>query len=195
MRGQGFALGDQQLTIGRAIENDVRIDDPHVSRRHAVIRRVNGAVVIEDVHSSGGIIVNDKRVARARVLRVGDRVRLGSVELELWDAATPPTEARTPARSESARPPAGRAPRGRGVLRGGLLMLSVGMIAAVVGYAKWAAPILRCIKNAQSAAGSCINPSALAIAAGGGLLVTVGAIMVVVGLCIRSAARREQQRA
>jgi hypothetical protein len=40
-RGQSFVLG-RQISIGRSDENDVVLDDPNVSRRHAVIQQKAG---------------------------------------------------------------------------------------------------------------------------------------------------------
>ena len=44
-----------------------RVDDPNVSRRHAEIRRENGAFWIVDLGSTNGIEVNGERVERARL--------------------------------------------------------------------------------------------------------------------------------
>ncbi len=50
------------VTIGRA-ECDVDLNDPDVSRRHAVVRRVDEGLAIEDLGSTNGTFVNDRRVA------------------------------------------------------------------------------------------------------------------------------------
>ncbi|MEA3341904.1 MAG: DUF3662 and FHA domain-containing protein, partial [Chloroflexota bacterium] len=60
-------LGGQQhvdlvqavVSIGRALDNDVIIEDPRVSRRHAQLRRRYGRYVLYDVGSSGGTKIND----------------------------------------------------------------------------------------------------------------------------------------
>jgi FHA domain len=79
----GCTLAFGELTIGRAPESDLRLDDPYVSRRHAVVRRTGDELAIEDAGSRAGVVVNDVRVSGPTVLREGDRVRLGRVELEL----------------------------------------------------------------------------------------------------------------
>lgn len=197
MRGQGFVLASDELTIGRAVENDVRIEDPHVSRRHAVIRRTNGVVTIEDAKSSSGVIVNGVRLTRAHILRAGDRVRLGSVELELNGVATSPGQAATPAGPTSSQLALRLEPmrrRARRVMAGGVALVLAGVITAAVGYAKWVSPILDCLNHPQqdlAPATSCIDAAGILIAAAGGLLLTVGTVMVIVSLLMRRGVQRE----
>jgi pSer/pThr/pTyr-binding forkhead associated (FHA) protein len=81
LHGRTLALGD--LTIGRAPGSDLRLDDPYVSRHHAVVRQTGDELVIEDAGSRAGVVVNDVPTSGPTVLREGDRVRLGRVELEL----------------------------------------------------------------------------------------------------------------
>ena len=83
LRGQRFSLADAELSIGRAESNDVRLENPYVSRRHAVLRRAGRALVIHDLGSSGGLLVNGTRTGEPTLLHIGDRIRLGDVELEL----------------------------------------------------------------------------------------------------------------
>ncbi|HEY7513672.1 MAG TPA: FHA domain-containing protein, partial [Vicinamibacteria bacterium] len=56
-------------------------DTTGISRHHCTLRAVGGEAIVED-HSGGGTFVNGERVNRA-VLRVGDRLRLGSPGVEL----------------------------------------------------------------------------------------------------------------
>src|SRR3954454_12478991 len=50
------------ITIGRDQRNDVVVNDPRVSRRHALLRRVGDGFRIEDLGSSNRIYVNGERV-------------------------------------------------------------------------------------------------------------------------------------
>ena len=81
LHGRTLAFGE--LTIGRAPGSDLRLDDPYVSRRHAVVSRTGDELVIEDAGSRAGVVVNDFPTSGPTVLREGDRVRLGRVDLEL----------------------------------------------------------------------------------------------------------------
>jgi hypothetical protein len=65
--------------VGRADENDVVIDSPLVSRRHARIERAGGAYRVFDHGSTHGTYVNGRRVEDAP-LRIGDVVRFADQE-------------------------------------------------------------------------------------------------------------------
>ena len=64
-------------TIGRA-DCDVELSDPDVSRRHAVVRRVDGGLALEDLDSTNGTFVNETRISGIAEIAVGDRVRFGN---------------------------------------------------------------------------------------------------------------------
>lgn len=72
------------LTIGRGSQADLRINDPSVSRQHARIV-VTGAdddldIVIEDLGSTNGVVVNGVKVRRA-ALGDGSRIEIGSTRM------------------------------------------------------------------------------------------------------------------
>jgi pSer/pThr/pTyr-binding forkhead associated (FHA) protein len=73
------------MTIGRA-GCDVDLSDPDVSRRHAVVRRVNGGLALEDLDSTNGTFVNETRINGIAEIAVGDRVRFGNT---VWRLAAP----------------------------------------------------------------------------------------------------------
>jgi pSer/pThr/pTyr-binding forkhead associated (FHA) protein len=78
-----FALGDrdgQSLHIGRSPASDILLDDPSVSRRHAVIAHRGGRAVLLDDRSLNGIFVNGQRVSEA-ALSDGDWIGIGHVSL------------------------------------------------------------------------------------------------------------------
>jgi len=86
-----FDLNKEITTMGRRspadqIEPDVDLtnDDPesYVSRRHAQILRNDDEYIFEDVGSSNGSFLNNVKMAAGeqRVLRNGDRLRLGKTE-------------------------------------------------------------------------------------------------------------------
>jgi hypothetical protein len=55
-------LNQPLITLGRSTENDVVIDHPAVSRRHAQIRWRYGHFILYDTGSRGGIFVDDRPV-------------------------------------------------------------------------------------------------------------------------------------
>jgi pSer/pThr/pTyr-binding forkhead associated (FHA) protein len=78
-----FALGDrdgQSLHIGRSPASDIQLEDPSVSRRHAVIAHRGGRAVLLDDRSLNGIYVNGQRVSEA-ALHDGDWIAIGHVSL------------------------------------------------------------------------------------------------------------------
>ena len=64
------------LSIGRETGNLLQLQDNEVSRRHAEIRRVGGAFVLDDLKSYNGTFVNNRRGERAE-LTGGDQLQIG----------------------------------------------------------------------------------------------------------------------
>jgi pSer/pThr/pTyr-binding forkhead associated (FHA) protein len=71
---------DDSTTIGRSPDCDIFLDDVTVSRRHAVLRRRDGAFVIEDQGSLNGTFVNRHRIESAE-LTDGDELQIGKYRL------------------------------------------------------------------------------------------------------------------
>jgi hypothetical protein len=66
----------RRTTIGRAPDNDIRIDANFVSRYHAAVMAGPHQTVIEDLGSTNGLVINGRRVVR-HSLRDGDVIRIG----------------------------------------------------------------------------------------------------------------------
>ena len=75
-----FTLDRSIINIGRRSDNELIIDDPRVSRHHAQLRAVHNKFVISDVGSTGGTLVNGKRITQA-VLNPQDVISLAGVPL------------------------------------------------------------------------------------------------------------------
>ena len=69
-------------TIGRAARADFLLDRALVSRLHCRVTAGPDALEVEDLASTNGTFVNDKRIDRA-VVASGDRLRIGRVELKV----------------------------------------------------------------------------------------------------------------
>jgi hypothetical protein len=78
--GQVFKLTDTKVSIGRAPDQHVVLDDPSVSKVHAQIVLDNGYWKVVNLLSSNGTFVNGKKVSIAPISD-GDRLRFGQVEL------------------------------------------------------------------------------------------------------------------
>lgn len=69
------------LSIGRAEDNDIVIDDARMSRKHAQIANRSSGLVVVDLGSRNGVHVGAKRVQGEEALRPGDIVRIGPLEV------------------------------------------------------------------------------------------------------------------
>jgi ABC transport system ATP-binding/permease protein len=91
------AIGSRSWTIGRANEADIHLDNPRVSRDHAVLEPTPAGWILVN-HSTNGMFVNGQRVERLTI-RQPITVVLGSVSsgeaLELYPAAQPARPAAT----------------------------------------------------------------------------------------------------
>ena len=92
-----------QFVIGRGVDCQLAVDDPLVSRRHAVMHVGASGVVLEDLSSRNGVHVNGVRIEGAVRLSSGDRVGIGSQELVLEEVSgsLPPSAGRHRKRSET----------------------------------------------------------------------------------------------
>ncbi|MFN8477453.1 MAG: FHA domain-containing protein [Kouleothrix sp.] len=70
---------DPQITIGRE-GSEIVLENPQVSRNHAVIERVGGKHVLRDVGSSNGTFVNGQRISQ-HTLAPGDVIQIGAFKL------------------------------------------------------------------------------------------------------------------
>ena len=71
-----FELDADSYTIGREAGNEIVVEDPQVSRRHAQLMRQGTSYVIEDIGSTNGTYVNGKRVTAPVLLANGDMIGL-----------------------------------------------------------------------------------------------------------------------
>lgn len=70
------------VTIGRDMDNDVRIDNLAVSKKHAQILNLQGTYVIEDLQSTNGTELNEKKIEK-ETLKHGDVIKIGKHLLEI----------------------------------------------------------------------------------------------------------------
>lgn len=77
---QHFPLDRPVINIGRRLDNQLILDDPHVSRTHAQLRARDGRFVLFDLGSTAGTRVNDLPV-KQQVLRAGDVIGIAKLRL------------------------------------------------------------------------------------------------------------------
>lgn len=77
------APDEEAVEIGREAGRSIVLNHRTVSRRHAVIRQVEGALVMEDVGSTFGTLVNDRPVESGKpvILADGDVLQFGKIRV------------------------------------------------------------------------------------------------------------------
>lgn len=81
--GRAISLKNGRILIGRAEECDVRPLGEEVSRRHCLILVEGESVTVEDLKSRNGTYVNGERIPAKTIVRSGDIVRVGPLELKV----------------------------------------------------------------------------------------------------------------
>ena len=113
--------------VGRREFCDVRIDNPSLSKRHCVIVRTDGLLMVRDLATTNGTKVNGQKVLWAALLP-NDRLTLGGTKFRVYlgpDHAASPSEQTTQLQETSqARQHAGTAPGRNGDNGGGFAVPS-----------------------------------------------------------------------
>jgi FHA domain len=78
-----LALGDGEFVVGRSAGCQLSLDDPLVSRRHAMLVVSRDEVTVEDLDSRNGVLVNGTRISGKTAVQPGDKILIGSQELLL----------------------------------------------------------------------------------------------------------------
>src|SRR5262249_10372320 len=116
LAGERFEVAGE-MVLGRT-NADITIEDPLISRRHAVVRAADSTLEIEDLGSLNGTVVNSEKLEGPRRLEPGDVIMVGATTIEVEGsllaggsrtvmAAAPPViqPPPPPPQSEGAAPP------------------------------------------------------------------------------------------
>ena len=82
MTGRSHELTVDRTTIGRVEDNTFHIVDASVSSHHCEILLRGADILIRDLNSTNGTFINNDKISEA-VLKPGQTLRLGQVELKL----------------------------------------------------------------------------------------------------------------
>jgi pSer/pThr/pTyr-binding forkhead associated (FHA) protein len=83
--GRIFEVPLTDMVVGRAVDNDLVLDDPSLSRKHARIRRAGkNRIEVEDLGSSNGSFINGRKVGRGSA-GPGDQLRFGELAFRIED--------------------------------------------------------------------------------------------------------------
>src|SRR5262245_29497078 len=80
--GPDILVGREPIVVGRHPGCDVRLRPIRVSRRHCCLTEVDGAVIVRDLGSSNGTLINGRRVEAGR-LRPGDVLSIANLRYRL----------------------------------------------------------------------------------------------------------------
>jgi hypothetical protein len=69
----------RELVIGRSAECELRVPSVAASRRHAAVTRQGDDVIVRDLGSTNGTLVNGEKIPGQRALEPGDRIEVGGV--------------------------------------------------------------------------------------------------------------------
>ena len=75
--GTEYPLEKTEIFLGRDLSNDIVINDPEVSRRHARLVLTGNAYAIEDLGSTNGTFLRGQRLTAPVVLTPGENITLG----------------------------------------------------------------------------------------------------------------------
>jgi pSer/pThr/pTyr-binding forkhead associated (FHA) protein len=80
VNGQERVYPQGKAVIGRSRDVDLQIDNADVSRRHAVIYWSEGSIVVKDLGSTNGTMVNGYPID-STVVRPADVIRIGNCHI------------------------------------------------------------------------------------------------------------------
>jgi pSer/pThr/pTyr-binding forkhead associated (FHA) protein len=83
LSGMTIDLTDQQITMGRANDATLVLNDDYASSRHARIFPQDGQWIVEDLGSTNGTYLDRQKVTRPTPVPVGVPIRIGKTVLEL----------------------------------------------------------------------------------------------------------------
>ncbi len=83
LKGASLDLAQQQITLGRANDATLVLNDDYASSRHARIFPQDGQWIVEDLGSTNGTYLDRQKVTRPMPVPMGVPIRIGKTVLEL----------------------------------------------------------------------------------------------------------------
>ena len=83
LKGTSLDLNQQQITLGRANDATLVLNDDYASSRHARIFPQDGQWIVEDLGSTNGTYLDRQKVTRPMPVPLGVPIRIGKTVLEL----------------------------------------------------------------------------------------------------------------
>ena len=83
MSGRSHELKVDKTTIGRVEDNTFQLTEPSVSSHHCELILQGSEVVVRDLNSTNGTFINGERITTDSILKPGQTLRLGHIEMRL----------------------------------------------------------------------------------------------------------------
>ncbi len=96
--GHNLEVPEGEFVIGRSSRCQLSIDDPLISRQHAVLTIAQGRATVEDLSSRNGLLINGKKIDGVTALHDGDAITVGTQVMTIHGVVAP--DAAKPRRSE-----------------------------------------------------------------------------------------------
>lgn len=87
LEAQRYPLRQGETTIGRSPYCSVQLMSLQASREHAAISVTGERATLSDLNSRNGTYLNGRRVAEPVPLNVGDTIKIGGLELTVFESA------------------------------------------------------------------------------------------------------------
>jgi hypothetical protein len=84
-----YEITQEYTRIGRIAGNDIILPDPSVSSRHCILIRSGDDILVRDLNSSNGTMINSERITE-KILMLGDTLRVGGIALQFESAIRRP---------------------------------------------------------------------------------------------------------
>jgi len=79
----------QEISLGRAAENDISVEHAEISRRHALFVRTGKSYVVQNLNTSNGTLVNGEPIT-TQALETRDVIRIAELELTFVQSTKDP---------------------------------------------------------------------------------------------------------
>jgi pSer/pThr/pTyr-binding forkhead associated (FHA) protein len=83
LSGTSVTLADLPITLGRAPDSTVVLDDDYASNRHARVYPSNGEWLVEDLGSTNGTYLDRQKLQGPTPVPIGTPIRIGKTVFEL----------------------------------------------------------------------------------------------------------------
>lgn len=91
--GKQYSLAKSEIYIGRDITNDIVINDPEVSRKHARLTVQSGGYLLEDLGSTNGTFIDGQRITGPHMMSPREVIMLGDNVSLVYEAVAGDPEA------------------------------------------------------------------------------------------------------